>query len=201
MYKQMVQSLQQGSVAEFICAGGTMTHYLGDACQPLHVSFLHHGRPGHPEEEDVHAVYETRMLDRFAADIIAGVNETLKSKKAKPEVKGGKEAALRVIKLMRSTVKALPPLKVIEAFNAIDGGKERTEHMFEVLGKKTSETIAAGSFCLAAIWESAWKEGKGNSLATAKLGPVDRSELKKLYNTTGFVESFRLQDPKFKAVL
>jgi hypothetical protein len=201
MYNQMVTSLDQGNVAEFICAAGTMAHYVGDACQPLHVSSLHHGRPGHPEEEEVHAVYETRTLDRFAADIIAGVNENLKSSKAKSDVKGGKGAAIRVIGLMRATVKLLPPLKVIEAYNATDGGRERTEHMFDVLGKKTSETIAAGSMCLATLWASAWKEGHGSKIAAAKIAAVDRTDLKKLYNTASFVEAFRLQDPKFKAVL
>jgi hypothetical protein len=201
MYNQMVASLDQGNVAEYICAAGTMAHYVGDACQPLHVSSLHHGRPGHPEEEEVHAVYETRMLDRFAADIIAGVNENLKTTKAKSDVKGGKGAAIRIIELMRATVKNLPPLKVIEAYNAIDGGAARTEHMFNVLGKKTSETIAAGSLCLATLWASAWKEGHGSKIAAAKIGGVDRTDLKKLYNTATFVEAFRLQDPKFKAVL
>lgn len=201
MYNQMVESVKQGNVAEYICAAGTMAHYVGDACQPLHVSFLHHGRPGHPEEEEVHAVYETRMLDRFAADIIAGVNENLKSSNAKADVKGGKGAAIRVIDLMRNTVKTLPPLKVIEAYNATDGGRERTEHMFNVLGKKTSETMAAGCLCLASIWASAWKEGKGSKVAASKIGPVDRGDLKTLYNTNSFVEAFRLQDPKFKAVL
>ena len=201
MYNQMVTSLDQGNLAEFMCAAGTMAHYVGDACQPLHVSSLHHGRPGHPEEEEVHAVYETRMLDRFAADIIAGVNETLKTSKAKSDVKGGKGAAIRVIELMRATVKALPPLKVIEAYNETDGGRERTEHMFNVLGKKTSETIAAGSLCLATLWASAWKEGHGSKIAASKIGEVSRTDLKKLYNTATFVEAFRLQDPKFKAVL
>jgi hypothetical protein len=201
MYNQMVESLKQGKIDEYICAAGTMAHYVGDACQPLHVSFLHHGRPGHENEEDVHAVYETRMLDRFAADIIAGVNENLKSSKAKAVVKGGKGAAIAVIELMRTTVKTLPPLKVIEAYNATDGGKERAEHMFNVLGKKTTQTMAAGCLCLAKLWASAWKEGKGSAVAASKIKTVDRSDLKKLYNTTTFVEAFRLQDPKFKTVL
>jgi len=201
IYNQMVKSVKLGKVAEYICAAGVLAHYVGDACQPLHVSFLHHGRPGHPEEEEVHAVYETRMLDRFAADIIAGVNEKLKSSKAKADIKGGKGAAVAVIELMRNTVKNLPPLKVIEAYNAIDGGPQRTEHMFNVLGKKTSESMAAGSHCLARLWASAWKEGLGTKIAAGKIGPVERSALKKLYNTNTFVEAFRLQDPKFSAAL
>ena len=43
MYKQMIKSLSEGKVDEFLVAGGTMAHYVGDACQSLHISALHHG--------------------------------------------------------------------------------------------------------------------------------------------------------------
>ncbi len=201
LYDQMVASLKKGKVAEYVCAAGVLAHYVGDSCQPLHVSFLHHGRPGHDDETEVHSVYETRMLDRFPADIIAGVNENLKSKTAKADVKGGKEAAIAVIELMRETIKKLPPMKIIEAHNATEGGRERAEHMFNVLGKKTTETMARGALCLASLWASAWKEGNGAKVAAGKIGEVDRAELKKLYNTKTFCEAFRLQDPKFKDAL
>lgn len=199
IYTQMVKSVKAGKIAEFICAAGVLAHYVGDACQPLHVSSLHHGR--NEDEADVHSVYETRMLDRFAAEIIAGVNENLKSSVAKADVKGGKAAAISVIDLMRVTIAKLPPLTIIEAFNAVDGGAERTKHMFDVLHKRTEASIAAGCMRLSSIWGSAWREGQGSKIPANKLGPLDRSAIKKLYDTNSFVESFRLQDPKFLAAL
>jgi hypothetical protein len=199
IYTQMVKSVKAGEIDEFICAAGVLAHYVGDACQPLHVSFLHHGR--NADEADVHSVYETRMLDRFAAEIIAGVNENLKSSTAKADLKGGKAAAISVIELMRTTIAKLPPLKVIEAFNDVSGGAERTKHMFEVLGPRTEESIAAGCKRLSSIWGSAWREGQGDKIPVAKLGPANRDAIKKLYTTTSFAEAFRLQDPKFKDAL
>jgi hypothetical protein len=201
LYTQMVKSVKAGQVAEFLCAAGVMAHYVGDACQPLHVSHLHHGRPGHPEEEDVHAVYETRMLDRFAADIIGAVNQELTNRVAKANVKGGKEAALSVVSLMRNTVKQLPPLRIIEVYNEVPGGPGRTENMFNKLGKKTASVMAEGCVCLASLWASAWKEGNGNKIATTKLGLADWKELQKLYNTKSFVEAFRLKEAGFADVL
>lgn len=201
LYNQMVASVSAGNIAEFICAAGVLAHYGGDACQPLHVSFLHHGRPGHDDEKEVHSIYETRMLDRFAAEIIAGVNQNLKNSVAKPDVKGGHAAAVSVVDLMRSTINKLPPMKVIEAHNAVEG-RQRTEHMFDVLGERTASCMADGCMRLASLWASAWKEGKGSSkFSAADLGPVPRSKLKKLYNSKTFVEAFRLQDPKFLSVL
>ncbi|MDX6612987.1 MAG: hypothetical protein QOD75_2173 [Blastocatellia bacterium] len=200
LYNQMVESVKAGNVAEYICAAGILAHYVGDACQPLHVSFLHHGRPGHDDEKEVHAIYETRMLDRFAADVIAGVNENLKSSKAKADVKGGHAAATSVIELMRNTIQTLPPMKIITAHNA-ETGRQRTEHMFKVLGPKTTEVMASGALRLASLWASAWKEGGGGKIPAAEIGPVDKAALKKLYNKDSFLEAFRLKDPKFADAL
>ncbi|MCA1556140.1 MAG: hypothetical protein LC747_05570, partial [Acidobacteria bacterium] len=200
MYRYMVEFVKAGKVAEFICAGGTMSHYVGDACQPLHVSFLHHGRPNHPEEEKVHSVYETQMLDRFATDVIAGINQQLGSQKAQADVRGGHAAAVSVIELMRATVKKLPPLKVIEVYNEAEG-RERLPHMWDALGKKTAACMANGCLRMAALWASAWREGGGNKIAASKLDTIKRSTLKKLYSDKEFLPAFRLQDPRFTAEL
>ena len=44
-YNEMVDALKQKNLLAFLCAAGTTAHYVGDACQPLHVSRLHHGHP------------------------------------------------------------------------------------------------------------------------------------------------------------
>lgn len=200
LYKQMVASLQAGRVDEYICAAGVLAHYVGDACQPLHVSHLHHGRPGHPEEEKVHSVYETNMLDRFAADLIAGVNNALKTPDFPADLKGGKKAAVAVIELMRRTIKRLPPLDVIKVYNE-KGGHERLPNMWAKLSNQTFECMADGILCLAGLWQSAWVEGKGSSINPSKLKEIPRSKLKALYDTKTFVEAFRLQEPGFKTEL
>src|SRR5262249_38520869 len=76
MYEAMVRFVCGGSLAEFICAAGTMAHYVGDACQPLHVSRFHHGHPGQ-NQSAVHGFYETTMVEGVRADLIAGVNNRL----------------------------------------------------------------------------------------------------------------------------
>jgi hypothetical protein len=200
MYNRMVEFVRQKKVAEFICTGGVMSHYVGDACQPLHVSFLHHGRPDHPEEKEVHSVYETRMIDRFATEVMGGVNADIGNRKADADVVGGQQAAVSVVKLMRKITQRLPPIEVIEAHNA-ESGRERLPHMWSVLKKRTTANMADGCLRLAALWASAWKEGGGDKIADAKLGPVERAKLKALYDNKTFLPAFRLNDPEYAAEL
>ena len=201
IYQLMVEFVRARKVAEFICAGGIVSHYVGDACQPLHVSFLHHGRPGHEQTEDkVHSVYETQMLDRKATDVIAGINAKLAGKKAKANVTGGHAAAVSVVELMRQTVKTLAPLKVIEAFNDAQPNK-RIADMWEALGNKTVVCMAGGCLRMASLWASAWREGGGGKIASSRLVEVGHDELMTLYNDKEFLPAFRLQDAELAAAL
>ncbi len=193
IYEAMVGFLQNTQVSEFVCAAGILAHYVGDACQPLHVSFLHHGRPGHPEEEDVHSVYETRMLDQRAAELIEGVNARVKGKRVTRTVRGGAAAADAVVQLMGTTIDTLPPLEIIEAYNA-ESGRRRIPHMWEVLGERTCDCMARGALVLSLLWESTWKEGGGTRLATSRLGPVEPKELLALYNDPDFLPAMWLRD-------
>ncbi|MGZ3458811.1 MAG: hypothetical protein ACXU86_09955 [Archangium sp.] len=193
IYGAMVGFLRKQQVAEFLCAAGILAHYVGDACQPLHISFLHHGRPDHPEETDVHSVYETKMLDQRAADLIEGVNASTKGKHVTSTFQGGAAAANAVVELMRTTLETLPPLEIIEAFDE-PNGSQRIAHMWDVLGERTCECMARGALCLATVWESAWLEGGGAKLAASRLGEVAPEELYSLYSDPAFIPSKWLRD-------
>ena len=41
----MMEFVEKNKIPEFVCAAGVLTHYVGDACQPLHISYLHDGDP------------------------------------------------------------------------------------------------------------------------------------------------------------
>ncbi|MCI0670857.1 MAG: hypothetical protein L0Y64_10380 [Myxococcaceae bacterium] len=195
MYEAMVGFAREGEVEKFVCTAGLLAHYVGDACQPLHVSFLHHGRPGHADEKNVHSVYETKMLDRNASELIEAINESLEGQATSPglRVTGGHEAADAVVQLMSNTLHTLPPMDVIDAFNA-ESGRARLEHMWEALGERTVQCMSAGALRLASLWESAWKEGAGDSIPQRRLGPVDTDVLKELYMDRSFLEVRWLKD-------
>lgn len=193
-WTQMVEYVRQGNVTGYLCTAGVMAHYAGDACQPLHISYLHHGDPQKPEEKPVHSTYETQMLDRNAAEVVAGVNKLIKHPVAKADIRDGHGAAQFIIELMRETINKLPPETIVEAFNNKSGGGSRAERMWETLGDATCDRLAAGCQYLAQLWQSAWDVGGGNQIPKSELIPIDKDELYKLYMDKSFVESKTLQE-------
>jgi len=195
-YAAMVALVHAGDVAGYVAAAGTLAHYVGDACQPLHISRLHHGRPGRPDETKVHSVYETTMLDRHAADLIEQVNRALRGKKvaAAELFTGGRAAADATVALMEATVATLPPIEVIGAFNAVPG-RTRVDHMWEVLSARTVTCVARGALVLATIWESAWREGGGAKIAGTRLKKIPAATtLKARYLDKTFVPAVWLKN-------
>lgn len=199
MYNQMIASLKKGNLEEFICAGGTMAHYVGDACQALHISYLHHGR--NKKEEDVHKAYETDMIDSKMNELFQGIQDKAKEVKANQLIgAGGKEAAKLVLKLMKRVHTNLPPVKICDSYTD-NAGRGRTAAMWKDLGDRTIENIADGCNIMAVLWQSAWVAGNGKHIAKSKLMAMSQAKLKKLYETKTFVESYKMTDPKFKAIL
>src|SRR6185369_6093257 len=91
------------------------------ACQPLHVSRLHHGNP--PVKKgtvayNVHSVYETQMLNEHAGDIVDGITALVDGAALSSTFASGHGAAARVIDLMRTTFTKLPPAKIVATYNS-----------------------------------------------------------------------------------
>ena len=161
---------------EFVCAAGVLAHYVGDACQPLHISFKHDGDPtqktgGKSLGAGVHDVYESKMVGKIAGDILTGLDATPKVKKTEL-VKTGREAGLKTLDLMRQTFATLPPDDIIEAF-ANPGADKPVDALVKKCGPKTIQVMQDGVHLLAVLWESAWTLGKGEQgvASTASLMP------------------------------
>ena len=195
MYDEMVEFAAKDDYEQFVCAGGLMAHYVGDACQPLHISEFHHGRPN-KGETGVHSSYETSMLNQHAAEMNAAVGKALTGRpKVKGAKKNGHDAAVEVVELMRRTVGRLPPLEVVQAYNDT---RHRTAAMWDRLGIRTAACLIDGSETLASLWSSAWMTGRKNGGHHAALPKkaFDEAKLMKLYNDKTFLESFKLQELK-----
>jgi hypothetical protein len=148
IYNEMVKFVKEKNLEKFLCAAGIISHYVGDSCQPLHSSKYHSGRPG--ISSSVHSDYETKMLDRFAAEIVERINSNLADIKATPGVSGGNEAAIATMHLMKKALHILPPLEIIEVFER-SSGRNKYRKMYEALGTKTIECLSEGSFFLAQL--------------------------------------------------
>src|SRR5262249_56997857 len=141
IFDAMVGFSVDGDAPRFVCAAGVLTHYIGDACQPLHISYLHDGDPerkyeytfakGKHEGESVykalgngvHSAYEDEMIDAFREKVFAALDDTPKVKSTEL-IKTGREAAALTIYLMRRTFGKLAPADLVQAFIDYDGAKK-----------------------------------------------------------------------------
>lgn len=194
-FDAMREFAEAGSADKFLCAAGLLSHYVGDACQPLHGSIYADGyKDG--SGKGVHSVYETKMLDRHAGEIVPAIGEAIKKPPAHPlpKIKSGKEAALAVVNLMSRSARHIPPQDIVDAY--IEAGGTPTaavrDELWKRFGAKTVEVMTDGARVLARIWEGAWAAGKGGKILASELGPVKPSTLMKHYRNTKFVESLDL---------
>jgi len=177
-------------IDEFIAAAGTMAHYVGDACQPLHGSQF---ADGFKDEsgKGVHSAYETNMIDDNAKDVVKNLRNALGTVARPAVVKTGQEAAVAVVRLMDRAAHKIDPTKLINAFIAAGGGhsKKLTTALFTDFGVATGEVMADGVVTLAMLWESAWENGGGNLIPDSKLQPIPKPDLQTIYEDQLFVPS------------
>jgi hypothetical protein len=212
IYEAMVAFVRAGQVEKFVCAAGILSHYVGDACQPLHISYLFNGDPDHkvpgavrdaqthqktegevPEGTGVHAAYEDDMVDAHVPEIMRGIDRRLATGSPWPLVAGGQPAAVAVVDLMQKTFAALAPREIIDVFLPIQAERpsQRADGLWERLGERTIDVMADGCFCLAQLWDSAWQEGQGDA-NILRFDAIDEATLAGLCQNPQFLPSYSL---------
>ena len=199
-FNLMVKYLQEDKdVIGFLCVAGIMAHYVGDACQPLHISRLHHGDPQGDQSsvaKKVHSVYETTMLDNNAPAVLSGLKERLDqaSAKATPDICCGQEAARRLVEMMMDVWNNLRPEKIIATYAGGKNDDERAQLLWDAHGEKTLDNMAECCTLLATLWESAWVVGKGETNIKAQdIKEFDyESELRPKFRPQSFYPSVEL---------
>lgn len=204
----------------FVAAAGTLAHYVGDASQPLHGTHLHDGdeqrlveariskarsKDGDPVMsywgEGVHSAYESDMLN-FAAkanELLPEIERHLKADHQLDLVATGSEAGLATLELMDKVAKILPPMKLIDLFEA-KGGFENKSSGFKAAfwsatKAETGQIMALGARTLAMIWDAAWTAGGGAATHDDKdLVKRDRDRLRALYEDAQFLPSRTIDD-------
>lgn len=201
LFDVMVDAVRGKDLLRYIAAAGVLAHYVGDACQPLHVSRLHHGLPEDEGDDDVHEVYESDMLDKDANRllVVTGVNAALAGYHAGdaegPDlVDTAAAAAATVVDLMARTIEAIAPSDLLDVFNNPPPGESRTTALWNAFGEQTIERLADGSRTLAVLWQSAWKQGSGEGIAKNKMVAQSQDKLMEVYNDTTFAPNTWLKD-------
>jgi hypothetical protein len=197
-FNEMVRCLGDGDLVGYLCVAGTMAHYVGDSCQPLHISRLHHGDPDHQTStsKKVHEIYETMMLDNHAKAVLKGLNTRLSkaSAKAKPKMTTGEDAARGVVELMIKTYDRLSPQKIVTTYGQGHSDESRAQLLWDTYNQETLDNMAACCTFLASIWESAWKvAGAESNFKAADIREFDYAEeIRPAYKPQSFYPSVEL---------
>lgn len=177
IFDQMVEFVRNDKIPEFVCAAGVLTHYIGDACQPLHISYLHDGDPTRatiggkktgtsevkriPLGVGIHEAYEDDMVNSHRKEILDGLDNSPGVQK-REYIASGFEAAKATIDLMRKTFNALPPEEMLQTFlTAKNKDQDITDALWRSYGDGTIAAMQNGTHLLAVLWESAWTAGGG----------------------------------------
>ncbi len=221
IYDAMVESAGKGNATEFVCAAGIMSHYVFDACMPLHISYMHHGDPHGPMKTvtgrgkekqvplayDVHGEFDNQMVEYNVKDLEKYLPKLVKDN-AEADVpvptgmiKTTKDAANAVVALMRNTVrKHANPLDIVKDFEQlVDLNKrDRCRKLWDKYGEGYQHAMAEAAVLTARLWEAAWDNGNG-AKHIQSVTAVDENELRNLYETRdGFLDSVNLEDIKTK---
>lgn len=213
LFNLMVAYAAAGKQEEFLTAGGVLIHYVGDACQPLHTSYLSQGDPdkvidkpqsdGKKMEADgVHGGYEDDMVDYgYSEDnLISKLEKEITrqngvKKEAIDPIKTGLDAARAILVLAGASQETLPPRDIVDKWvELLDiKKKDRAAPMWESFGKQTITCMARGCRYLAAIWQAAWDKADGdNTIGEGK--KLKEEDIMALYNDPAFAESRQLDD-------
>jgi len=190
VFEEMVAARKAGKKTAFLCAAGILSHYIGDACQPLHGSMHADGLDG--ASTGVHSAYEEKMIDAFPKEVRTGLDDFAIGKlgPALKKVTTGHEAGVACLELMRRSARRLPPTRICEVYEGLGGGKSKAtlQGLWKALGDDTIGCLADGARTLAMLWASAYRQGNAAAFKNA----VSEPSLKKTYEGKQFVASLHL---------
>jgi len=221
IYDAMVEFVKKRDLIHFVASAGVLAHYVGDASQPLHASVLHHGnqptstvngrkypfRHNSPEYEaykktkpaDIHGIYEEKMLEINPAQALTLVDQHIASTNPPtlPANATGHHAAIQVIRLMADARARLTPTFIITADDPSQSETARATALWNnpTIRSATVACLADSVITLAALWDAAWKAGKGSLIPKSKLITFAESDLDDIYrHEHTFIPSMSLED-------
>ncbi len=219
LWQAMVDFLGAGDALRFVAAAGVLAHYVGDASQPLHSSYLHHGVPPmktvngreypfpHSSPEfaafkktppaKIHAIYEQEMLEVDPATALASVDALVATPAAAIPIASGHDAAVATVRLMHESQARLAPQDIVDADDATLTQRERAERLWanQTIQDATIASLAGSVRLLAALWATAWAKGNGDALPPAKIKLYSESALEQVCRQhTTFVPSLSLEE-------
>jgi hypothetical protein len=199
-FDEMVRALRAGEADRFLCAAGIVSHYVGDASQPLHGSYFSDGYrdPQDPHAKTwpgkgVHSTYEDKMIDRHSEELLSRIGPEAAAFGGQiPRIADGRDAAFATVVLMSQVAEILPPATLCDEYIRLGGGSSArvVDGLWEAFGKETAQVMGAGARYLATIWDAAYAVAA--SPLPADAGVISERTLAAIYQDNSFVPSLTL---------
>jgi hypothetical protein len=193
---------------------------VGDASQPLHCSYLHHGVPPmlthkgrkYPapkssaafkafkktRQAKIHGIYEETMLEVGATDALPAIDAAVAALPSKPSaIKNGHDAAVETVRLMYAAQQRLKPRSIINADDPALSENGRAARLWKKkkIHDATIASLADSVRLLADLWASAWTKGNGNVNAAGQLVAFTEGQFDDICRKEPtFAESFSLDE-------
>ena len=185
----------------FLCAAGILSHYVGDACQPLHGSYLSDGyrdqqRPGAKTwpGKGVHATFEDKMVDRYSSELLAAIGDAGdRFPNIKTRATDGQSAAIATVELMAAASAVIAPTELCDEYIKLGGGSSVrvVDGLWDAFGERTAILMGGGALSLAAFWDAAVDVAEVVLTGDAK---IDTSALAAIYQDASFLPSLTLEE-------
>lgn len=204
VFNDLKRIVANGDTEEIVAAMVILAHYVGDACQPLHSSYLSDGDPfrsksganvstmlGHGKGfgGGVHSAYESTMIRDEEGKLSDGVHAKIDGQKhGLGRIDTGRKAAWAALELMQRSRNEIDPMDLVNFYGA---GNKSSSKLWNKYGTRTIDRMVDGSRVLAMLWDSAWE---GNDVPSQQLTKKTPARLKAICSNTNFLESFALGD-------
>ncbi|WDF57180.1 hypothetical protein [Mucilaginibacter sp. KACC 22063] len=193
IFLKMVEFAGKGDRAAYLAAAGILAHYIGDACQPLHISYMFNGKPstGGKSGEGVHEAFEAKLVNRYNDEIMTAA-QALAARAELITLRSGKEAAAATVQLMKDTFETIAPEEIVDAY--IASPQDFVTSFYASTGKTVlPKLFSAGATTLASLWNSAWTLGRGSQNIT-NLAGITGDDVKVLYERPDFLPSVNIHE-------
>lgn len=188
------------NIPRFICAAGIVSHYIGDACQPLHGSYHSDGYPDQAPKgakkwpgKGVHSTYEDKMVDRFSTQLLPQIEPAAEAfSEAIRPIGNGRDAAYATVMLMDYASRTLAPTALCDKYIRLGGGTSApvVTGLWNAFGKQTADVMGAGARYLAAVWQAAL--AKSGVALPKKPSVISEAKLASIYQDKTFAPSLTL---------
>jgi hypothetical protein len=202
VFNDLKRIVANGDTEKIVAAMGILAHYVGDACQPLHSSYLSDGDPfrtklGAPVQTmlghgkgfggGVHSAYESTMIRDKSGPLSTGVHAKIDGQThGLGRIDTGRQAAWAALELMQRSRAGIDPMALVNFYGA--GNKSSTK-LWNKYRTQTIDRMVDGSRVLAMLWDSAWRD---NHIPVQQLNAKTPARLKTICSNTNFLESLAL---------